>query len=372
MNTKSVFIILFLLLLPTVSFHSATVNTGKVWTVDDDGPADFHTVQEAVDAASDGDTVFVHSGTYYEYVSVTKTISLIGENPFDTTIDARWGHAVLVQADNVTIKNLTVCNTAPSAFSYYLGGGIFLNYSNSCNIENCIVVHNSHGINLYHSNYNNISHNLVKNNWLAIVLWDHSSNDTIIGNWILNNSYNGHNILIGPSSKNITVVENYLWDNPLTIDGDDPAYTMVSSASCVVAQNNFMQNARPHILYDLGDWQPRPDVAWSKDGQGNFWIEYSGSDANEDGVGDTPYVIDEVNNDSLPLMKPFKWLQGDVNYDMKANIIDITIIAKAYGIRFGDTDWNPRCDLNNDTVIDILDIAVAAVNFDKQMTWQPK
>jgi nitrous oxidase accessory protein len=371
MNTKRTFMFLLILLLPIAGCCYTETKAGKVWTVDDDGPADFQSIQEAVDAADSGDTVFVHNGIYLEYVSINKSISLVGENPFNTIIDARWGHAVLVQADNVTVKNLTVCNTAPSAFSYYLGGGIFLNYSNSCNIENCIVVKNSHGINLYHSNYSNISHNLLMNNWLAIVLWNHSSNDTIIGNWILNNSYNGHNIFIGTSSKNITVVENYLWDNPLTIDGIDPAYTLVSPASCVVAQNNFMQNARIDILYDLGDWQPRPDVAWSKDGQGNFWIEYSGSDANEDGVGDTPYVIDGVNNDSLPLMNPFKWLQGDINYDMKVNIVDITLIARAYGSQFGDSDWNPRYDLNNDKSINILDIAVAAANFDEQMTWQP-
>jgi pectin methylesterase-like acyl-CoA thioesterase len=52
----------------------------RTWTVDDDGPADFHTIARAINAASDGDTTYVYNGTYYEHVVINKTISLIGEH----------------------------------------------------------------------------------------------------------------------------------------------------------------------------------------------------------------------------------------------------------------------------------------------------
>src|SRR4030042_7035615 len=69
----------------------------STWIVDDDGPADFSTIQEAINAADDGDTVFVRNGTYYEHIVINKTISLIGENPEDTIIDAEHiGTAVLI------------------------------------------------------------------------------------------------------------------------------------------------------------------------------------------------------------------------------------------------------------------------------------
>ena len=43
---------------------------------------------------------------------------------------------------------------------------------------------------------------------------------------------------------------------------------------------------------------------WDNDGEGNYWDDYAGSDDNGDGVGDTPYIIDENNQDNFPLMEP--------------------------------------------------------------------
>jgi hypothetical protein len=60
----------------------------KTWTVDDDGPADFHTIQEAISAAKLGDTIYVHNGTYSEHVVVNKNdLTLFGENKDATIID---------------------------------------------------------------------------------------------------------------------------------------------------------------------------------------------------------------------------------------------------------------------------------------------
>jgi len=38
---------------------------------------------------------------------------------------------------------------------------------------------------------------------------------------------------------------------------------------------------------------------------GNYWSDYNGTDANHDGIGDTPYVIDTKNADNYPLMTPY-------------------------------------------------------------------
>ena len=62
------------------------VQAGTTWTVDDDGPADFSKIQDAINASSDGDTVFVYSGTYYENLWIDQSINLTGEDRNTTKI----------------------------------------------------------------------------------------------------------------------------------------------------------------------------------------------------------------------------------------------------------------------------------------------
>ncbi len=38
---------------------------------------------------------------------------------------------------------------------------------------------------------------------------------------------------------------------------------------------------------------------------GNYWSNYTGSDENGDGIGDTPHAIDADNQDDHPLMNPY-------------------------------------------------------------------
>mgnify|MGYP001039313996 CR=1 FL=1 len=72
-----------------------------------DGPADFPTIQEAINAANDGDTIFVHGGIYYENIVVNKSVSLIGENRSTTIIDGRLiGTVFHVMSDFVNIAIL--------------------------------------------------------------------------------------------------------------------------------------------------------------------------------------------------------------------------------------------------------------------------
>lgn len=58
---------------------------------------------------------------------------------------------------------------------------------------------------------------------------------------------------------------------------------------------------------------------------------------------------------------------GDINGDGKVDMKDIGILARLFGIKAGDTNWNSDCDLNSDGKINLKDVALAAKNFGKRM-----
>lgn len=54
---------------------------------------------------------------------------------------------------------------------------------------------------------------------------------------------------------------------------------------------------------------------------------------------------------------------GDLNADNTVNIIDLTIVAVAFGSKPGDSKWNQIADMNNDEKINIIDITMVALEY---------
>jgi hypothetical protein len=78
-----------------------------------------------------------------------------------------------------------------------------------------------------------------------------------------------------------------------------------------------------------------------------------------------PGEIDTTNN-NLTDGWIFQAMLGDLNGDGQVNIVDITIIARAFNTKPGDERWNPNADLNNDGTINIIDITKVAKEFGKK------
>ncbi|MGD8545240.1 MAG: S8 family serine peptidase, partial [Candidatus Bathyarchaeota archaeon] len=118
-------------------------------------PDDYGTIQGAVDAAMDGDTIFVASGTYYENVWIDKeNLALLGEDQVNTIINGRGLYDVLfVVADNVRIDGFTIRNSGgwnPSVYPPF--SGIMVYSSNGQKISNTTTSNNCVGICLFQSN----------------------------------------------------------------------------------------------------------------------------------------------------------------------------------------------------------------------------
>lgn len=77
-----------------------------------------------------------------------------------------------------------------------------------------------------------------------------------------------------------------------------------------------------------------------------------------------PQVVGEVlveNNELVGWIK--ETIMGDLNGDGQVNILDISLVAVAFGTRPGETRWAPNADINNDDIINILDISTVAIHF---------
>jgi len=102
---------------------------GDTLYVGGSGPNNYTKIQDAIDNASNGDTVFVYNGTYNEGLNVNKSIDLIGEDKNTTIIKgSNWGLVVFISADYVIFSNFTIQNQNP----YYSSSGIMLN--SNCSI----------------------------------------------------------------------------------------------------------------------------------------------------------------------------------------------------------------------------------------------
>lgn len=143
-------------------------------------PDDFKTIQEAINNATFGDTIFVRAGTYYGSIIVNKTVSLIGENKNTTVLDGnRTSIVVNVTASSMEIGGFTI--TGGLLQTPMGGGGIYLSNVSDCRILDNNVVDNLVGICAYNSTNITIENNLV-NQSIAIGIFLFASNKTITAN----------------------------------------------------------------------------------------------------------------------------------------------------------------------------------------------
>lgn len=177
-------------------------------------PDDFATIQEAINNATKGDTVFVKSGVYHDLALINKSISLIGENKDTTIIDSIGIESrVYIEANDVTVTGFTIKNADShgirlglihfEADSIYqpvrckIAGNNIMNNFEGINVqggsehiisENNIIGSHSHGI-LLSSSKSIISNNNITNNFETGIILNSCSKVIIKGNQIKGNGF---------------------------------------------------------------------------------------------------------------------------------------------------------------------------------------
>jgi len=491
LERKAVSGIMLTLLLASMLALACSVQPAKaeptIWTVDDDGPADFSSIQEAINSldVKHGDTIYVYNGTYYEHVVVNKTVSIIGENRSTTVIDGSGkGTVVYLTASNVGVSGFTLQNARAMYAGIYLAddannntisdntmtnneAGILIRSSGNTITENRIKK-NRYGMYLMRCSNNVLSSNNISENiynfWVGgYVLSDYihnidtsnlvndkpvyyfvnqrnlvvdpstfpeigylglvNSTDIVVKNLSLtknaqgvlfayttsstimniNASHNDRGIYLVHSSDN-TIIRNTLRDN---IDGvtsllsDDNNISgntissnravgigLTSSSSNTIIGNNVSENgdgiqiasSNNNILYHNNFVNNTDQVSsfastnqWD-DGYpsgGNYWSDYedrypNAEELDNSGIWDTPYVIDENNQDKYPLVNPWSPRVASVitisaeptavaegsNVTVSGAIspvrvdVDVTIYYRLFG---GIEEWSPLVTVKTDT-----------------------
>ncbi|MGA3191763.1 MAG: S8 family serine peptidase [Candidatus Bathyarchaeia archaeon] len=138
-------------------------------------PSDYGTIQGAVNAANEGDTILVASGTYHENVQiVTSGLTIIGENKTSTVIDGGGkGNVVSVTADKVEIDGFTIQNGGKDNV------GISLLGSDANTINNTVIIGNTYGLFLDTSPSTTARNNAITNNTFNFGLYGESLMDFI-------------------------------------------------------------------------------------------------------------------------------------------------------------------------------------------------
>ena len=245
------------------------------------------TIQEGIDNASSGDTVFVYQGTYYENVIVDKTIDVIGEQRNLTIVNGQSiGSTVLLAASDIVFENFTI-----------IGGG-----------EGCSPDQFA-GLRVI-TNANLIRYNIIKrNNNFGLSI--NGSNNIITKNWIYGNC--GEGIFITPISDNNTLYNNVIQDD--AIDYGNNTWNITKTMGTNIVDGPFIA--------------------------GNYWALYDGLDNDMDGIGDTQIPYNASGNivnggDFLPLLDTIR--------------VNQSVFDRGFPIRHAaDGDWGAAQSFDQNT-----------------------
>jgi parallel beta-helix repeat protein len=215
---------------------------------------------------------------------------------FDNSIDI--GVLYLINCNNVTVRDLNLTKN---------GHGVFCYNVTDSRIENIVASNNNYGICLQFSFYNTIIDNYCPNNWVGICLQE-SRNNTVESN-IAPNNEKGISLY---KADNNNITRNTISNNLYGI-------RLFASSFNEVFHNNLVGNTN-HVSL-INSYLN----VWDNGFEGNFWSNYTGSDVDRDGLGDTPQIIDDSNRDYHPLLGPF------YNFSIyhEGKLYDVTLISNS-------------------------------------------
>ena len=281
-----------------------------IFYVNDDGNTSYSRIQDALDVAENGDTVYVFAGSYYEAITMNSSVDLIGENATTTriilnnahlkTLDDQYSYIpndevgiVHIIADHCTLQGFTIINNVTTDYAYDVSN-VRLSSSNNSVLQN-IILNGTYGVFLFQEiKDNSISfNNISSNDNCGIYVYTYSDWNIFHNNDIFNNFYGV--ILKGASY-------NEFYKNNIT--GGFEGIKL-----CCGATNNTMYLNTFINISSMAAHDTVGKNSWDAFGMGNFWDDYTTRYPNAtsmDGIWAIPYSIaSDIVIDHFPLVTPY-------------------------------------------------------------------
>ncbi|MBN1787426.1 MAG: right-handed parallel beta-helix repeat-containing protein [Sedimentisphaerales bacterium] len=277
-------------------------------------PSQYSTIQSAVNASSNGDTIKVSPGTYYEAVDLgSKSVNLISTDPNDwdtveaTVIDANqiaMGVRTTGSGTIAIIKGFTVKNASSWGIYCSIGSkpaisrciikengvGVYGMLAGPSILENKILNNTSNGIMVTGGTAKEIKNNLIQGNGSSgIQLTAPGVNTIVRNNTVVNNAVAGIKVTSGTPP---TISNCIIWDSNDALincsakyscidevfDINDPNFSGSNSNDpCFVDPNaNDFSLSIDSIQIDTGDPDPDPNYSGEFDIDANPRVYASG------------------------------------------------------------------------------------------------
>ncbi len=344
MKNKLVGIIICTLLISVITPASGTIFMernflpttfeGNTLYVGGYGPNNYSMIQDGIDAANAGDTVFVYddSSPYYESIIIDKPIILKGEEKNTTIIDGNgYENTVFITDNYINISKFTIRNSNDT----YRYAGIRVTHKqyggNENTIKNNILIGNGNGI-FITGHRNKVYNNVIKSNKVGGIYINSGDGNAIFGNNITDNGKNGI-VFAWTSDNNIT--GNTIINNLNGIRIENSENTAVNLNTIIDNEFHGIDQTRSCNSTFCENY-----IVDNKKGYG-FWLKHSCNNS---------IFRNYIAQTNFSKKERELLISVLICYNSHNNTISLNTVSNDYfGICIGIESYNNTCYMNNIT-----------------------